>query len=292
MTGTTHTKLTNIGRWGYAGPWYGQLTESDESPLLGRLRMHRRFGLEVLSVGLTEWDGLDDESRTALAIMLDEYDMQLAVHVGYPYITSTEEEAQAAGDRILRSLSRLVKEKRPAIVTTEAGYTHRFDRRMPLDRALERLSAALAPLAAGCRDLGVRLGLENHGDFYCSDLVQVCKATPELYLFLDTGNTYLIGERPLEAFEAAAPYVIGAHFKDHKVRPRLDARPLHLEVGPSALGEGDVPLKSCYDLLKARAPHPEQLVLAIEMICPDGDSPVACLERSLAYIRTLDGEAG
>lgn len=283
-------KLTKVGRWGYAGPWYGQLTDPTVDPLLGRLLMHRRYGLEVLPAGLNEWDAMKEESREELVRLLDEYGMQLAVHFGYPYITASEDDVNAGNERILRSLSRLVKQKRPLIAMTEAGYSHRFDKRMPVDAALERLSTALAPLAAGCGELGVRLGLENHGDFYCSDLVQVCRATPELYFFLDTGNTFLIGEKPLEAFEAAAPYVIGAHFKDHKVRPMLEARPLHFEVGPSAIGDGDVPLKACYDLLASRAPWPDELVLAIEMICPDGESPVDCLERSLAFIQTLDGE--
>ena len=42
---------------------------------------------------------------------------------------------------------------------------------------------------------------------------------PGLRIFLDTGNTYLIGERPIPAYEAGAAYTIGTHFKDHRVAP-------------------------------------------------------------------------
>jgi len=117
--------------------------------------------------------------------------------------------------------------------------------------------------------------------------VTLCERTPDLGIFLDTGNTYLIGEQPIPAFEAAAPYTVGTHFKDHYVCPKLDARPLHFEVAGSPLGDGDVPLRACYDLLLAQAPHPEALVMEIEMIRPDDMDAMTCFERSLAFIRSL-----
>ena len=144
-----------------------------------------------------------------------------------------------------------------------------------------------APLADACRELGAPLGIENHGDYYCSDLVSLCERTPHMHLFLDVGNTFLIGEQPIPAFEAAAPYTIGTHFKDHRVCPRLDARPLHFEIAGSALGDGDVPLRECFGLLLSEAPDPNRLVMEIEMIRPDDLDPLECLERSLRFIRSL-----
>jgi sugar phosphate isomerase/epimerase len=113
--------------------------------------------------------------------------------------------------------------------------------------------------------------IEDHGDFYCSDLVKLCKQTPHLYIFLDTGNTYLIGEQPIPAFEAAAPYTIGTHFKDHTVRPNPDI--LHFEVSCCALGDGDVPLRECYKILMEKAPHPEKLAMMFEMFPAKGQEP-------------------
>jgi sugar phosphate isomerase/epimerase len=96
---------------------------------------------------------------------------------------------------------------------------------MPLKWKLKRLVFALAPLAQGCHELGLPFGIENHCDFYISDLVMVCQAVPHLGILLDTGNTFVIGEKPLPAFKEAAPYVISTHFKDHFVRPRPDLFP-------------------------------------------------------------------
>ncbi|WP_164545390.1 sugar phosphate isomerase/epimerase family protein [Paenibacillus albus] len=284
------SRWTKLGKWGFAGPWYGELTAHTGSVLMDRLAMLRQYGFQLFSAGLHDLMKLPVDERKSLLAHLGEHGMELAVYTGYPYITAEADEAVSWNEEILLALSELCSVMKPVIVMTEAHYTSRFDKRIPLNAALERLSGALAPLAAGCKEFGTRLAIENHADFYCSDLVTVCRNTPDLWLFLDTGNTFLIGERPLEAFQAAAPYVIGTHFKDHQVRPVLDANPLHFEVGGSVLGEGDVPLQLCYDLLLAHAPFPEELIMEIEMICPSGMSPVAALEKSIAYIRTLDGD--
>jgi sugar phosphate isomerase/epimerase len=179
---------------------------------------------------------------------------------------------------------------RATLVTTSAGGIHRFVRQPALAHQLERLAEGVAPVTHVCRALQVPLGIENHGDYYCSDLVALCQAVPGLGIFLDTGNTYLIGEAPLPAFRAAAPYVVGTHWKDHHVRPCLDARPLHFEVAPAVLGEGDVPLRECYDLLLAHAPDPDALVMEIELIPPPDLDPVVAFERSLRWVRGLGGD--
>ena len=176
---------------------------------------------------------------------------------------------------------------RGEIVMTGAGGGHRFDRSLPVEEKLDLMASAFAPLAGVCNELGAPLGIENHGDYYCSDLVTLCERTPHMGIFLDVGNTFLIGEQPIPAFEAAVPYTIGTHFKDHLVCPRLEARPLHFEIAGSALGEGDVPLRECYDMLLSDAPEPDSLVMEIEMISPDGMAPLDCLERSLSFIRSL-----
>ena len=91
----------------------------------------------------------------------------------------------------------------------------------------------------------------------------------------------------MPAFELAAQYTLGTHFKDHRVCPRYEARPLNFEVAGSAIGEGDVPLRECYHLLMKHAPNPQKLVMVMEMICPDHLDPVDCIERSIRFINTL-----
>ena len=273
--------------WGYASPWYGEFLTEDEDRLYARLRFLAKHGLRATGEPIRSVLEMDDGEQDRLGQFLADHDLQLNPHVGFNYIGSDAETARHRTDEIVGSLQKYLPLMRGTIVQTGARAGHRFDGHMPVAEKLERLACALAPLAAACRELGAPLGIENHGDFYCSDLVTLCEETPHLGIFLDTGNTYLIGEQPIPAFEAAASYTIGTHFKDHRVRPRLEARPLHFEVAGSPLGTGDVPLRACYDLLLAHAPRPNALVMEIEMIRPDEMSATACLEQSLQFVRSL-----
>jgi sugar phosphate isomerase/epimerase len=55
------------------------------------------------------------------------------------------------------------------------------------------------------------------------------------------------------------------------------------------IGDGDVPLRECYRLLKERNPDPGRLVMEIELIMPSfsGNDPVEAFEKSLAFVRSL-----
>ena len=171
------------------------------------------------------------------------------------------------------------------IVTTCVGPYHRFMDSPSLEEQLDRLAERLTPLARGCHELGCPLGIENHGDYYCDDLVALCRRVPHLGIFLDTGNTYLIGEQPLPACRAAAPYTIGTHFKDHRVYP--DHKELKFVIGGAPLGQGHVGLAEIYRLLVDLAPSPETLVMQWEMIPPQGMDPFECLEQSWEFVRGL-----
>jgi sugar phosphate isomerase/epimerase len=122
-----------------------------------------------------------------------------------------------------------------------------------------------------------------------SDIVKLCQTTPHFYLFLDTGNTYLLGEKPLSAFYEAAPYTIGTHFKDQRVRPVPNASPLHFEVGNSDLGGGDVPLRECWEILRKYSPAPDHLTMMFEMFPPPGMEIMDCLHNSINFVKSFEG---
>jgi sugar phosphate isomerase/epimerase len=273
--------------WGYALVWMPELLALDDDPLMARLKWLARSGLQTTGIDLDDVECMNDAQRDRLGQFLADHDLSLTVYVHADYFAPDPDDTRRQIDRTLARLERYHELLRSRLVTSSAGRCHRFLREPSLAEQLERLSRWLAPLAEGCHRLGLPFGIENHGDYYCSDLVTLCRETPQLGIFLDTGNTYLIGEAPLPAFHAAAPYVVGGHFKDQRVRPRTDASPIHFEVGPAILGEGDVPLRECYQLLLDHAPRPRELVLEIELI-PVADRPfLAAFERSLAFIRSL-----
>lgn len=283
--------------WGYAGVWYGPLFGPEGPPpehsterLYAQLALLRRYGLKCLGIGLGSFARMPEAERDRLAAYLEEHDLHLTAYVGFRYLEASEEEAQRAAEETAALLEQHARAMRCPLCITTPNAGHRFDRTLPLEEKLDRLTRSLSPLAEAVHSAGLRLGIENHGDYYVSDLVDLCDRVPRLGLFLDTGNTYLIGERPLPAFELGAPYVVGTHFKDHRVRPCPDARPLHFEVGGSALGEGDVPLRECWELLLRHAPDPEGLVMEIEMVAPDDLDPVESMRRSVEFVRSLPTE--
>jgi sugar phosphate isomerase/epimerase len=272
--------------WGYAGVWPQQFTHGRGYELEARLEFLVEWGLKCTGAAPTWFDEMEPEKRERIFATLAEHDLALTLGI-WVGVTVDDDEARRRIDRGLEALARYKDATRCPIVTTGAGGVHRFMREPSLARQMDLLAERLAPLAAGVRQLGLKLGIENHGDYYCSDLVELCRRVPDLYIFLDTGNTYLIGEASLPAIRAAAPYTIGTHFKDHHCRPVLDARPLHFEVGPSVIGEGDVGLREAYRILLEEAPDPHGLVMEIEMVPPPELDPVEALRRSLAFVRSL-----
>jgi len=272
--------------WGFAGPWYGDLYDYKRpDKLMARLEALHGFGIQMMSVGLDEFADMTEAEREQVATFVADHDMHVNVGVGHAPWDAAGDDARRVADDIAAQLPAFAAMLRSRICHTGARAGHRFDRAASVEQKIEGLARALAPVAAACGTAGLKLGIENHGDFYCSDWADLCRRTPGLGIFLDTGNTFLIGERPIPAYEAAAPHVVGGHFKDHLVNPCYD--PLRFEIGGAVLGEGDARLRECWDILLARAPDPKSLAMEIEMIRPEGMDTVECLQQTLAFCRSL-----
>ena len=279
-------------RWGYALIWAGDYLDRDEDPLLAKLKFLAHYGLHTTGTTLDAIDQLPDATREQVGQLLADHDLALTPVLHAPYFDDDADKVARAIERQLELLNKWRDFLRVPLATTSAGPYHRFMREPSLDTQMERLATHLPAFAAGCHALDIPFGIENHGDYYLSDLVGLCQHVPHLGVFLDTGNPYLIGEAPWPAIEAAVPYAVGTHFKDHHVRPCPDARPLHFEVAPSVLGEGDVPLEACYKLLRERNPNPDRLVMEIELIMPADRPVIESFEQSLAFVRGLEAKYG
>jgi len=276
-------------RWGYALGWYGEYLTLDEDPMLAKLKFLKQYNFKNTYIPIDELDQFSDEKKDTIFAYLAEHDLDLMPIVGFNYLGLTEDEGKVETEKKLKLLAKYAPSLRNRICHTGLEAGHRFDGARPVEQTLDMLSNRMAALAEGCAQIGTPLCAENHGDYYVSDLVKLCQITPHMYIFLDTGNTYLLGEKPLPAFYEAAPYTIGSHFKDQRVQPRPYASPLHFEVGNSDLGGGMVPLRECWDILRKFAPDPENLTMMFEMFPPPGMDPITCLENSIAFVRTLEG---
>ncbi len=272
--------------WGYAGSWYGEFLQGDDSAL-GRLKWVQRQGLQAAHAGLGEVAGMTDAQRDELGELLVEHDLHAVPTVHFDFLDPDHDAVMRKTDDAVRAIGECRDLLRAPIITTIVGRYHRFMREPNLQEQLDRIPSVLAPIASACHEFGCPLGIENHGDYYALDLVELCRRTPFLGIFLDTGNTYLIGEQSLPAIRTAAPLTIGTHFKDHHVWPEKTTYPLRFEVGGAVLGEGDVGLREAYDILLSNAPNPAALVMMMEMVAPRPMPPEESFEKSLAFIRSL-----
>ncbi len=272
--------------WGFAGVWPGEFGIYEGDRTLNILSFIVEHGFR--SCGLSLRSVKDPERRDEVVSIVQTHDLRPSIHFGAKYFEDELADLLSAVDDFLAELQEFGPLVNASIVTTAVGPYHRFMEQPSLEEQMDRLAEVFTPLAAGCAELGVPFGIENHGDYYCSDLVALCERVPHLGMFLDTGNTYLIGEQSLPACRVAAPYTIGTHFKDHMVHP--DPSELKFVVEGSALGEGHVGLRQVHSYLAELAADPDNLVMQWEMVPPKGMDPFVCLERSWQFVRSLEKE--
>lgn len=269
--------------WGYAGCFPGEFKVWDGDQLMNTLKFVADNGFKSTGIGLGVMD--DPARRDQVGKFVADHDLMLTVGFHAKFFETGLDELRRQSDKFLESLAKYGPILRTPIVTTGVGAYHRFMRKPSLAEQLDRLCEVFTPLAKACHDMGRPLGIENHGDYYCQDLVELCRRTPHMHIFLDTGNTYLIGEQSVPACRAAAPYVIGTHFKDHYVHP--DPRTLTFVIGGAPLGKGDVGLREIYMDLIRLAPNPKKLILQWEMVSPKDMDPWKCLEESWQFVKSL-----
>ena len=272
--------------WGYSGVWPGAFGIWKGDQLMNTLRFIADNGFRSTGVGLDMMK--EPARRDQVAAFVAEHDLRLCVHFGAGFFQDDLDTLQRQVDGFLTDLDRYGDLLRALIVTTCVGPYHRFMDSPSLAEQMDRLADVFTPLALGCHEQGRPFGIENHGDYYCSDLVDLCRRVPHLGIFLDTGNTYLIGEQSLPACRAAAPFTIGTHFKDHRVYP--DPSELKFVVQGAALGAGHVGLREIYGYLKELAPDPDNLAMLWEMVPPGDMDAFECLEQSWQFVRSLDSE--
>jgi len=284
---STTQRINHHLTWSFAGPWYWEFQQLGEVPgdLIGKINFLAKYGFDCMPLSFSTLDEMSNFQRDEFYNLTKNLGITFHPHAHLDFLTATTDEVKASAEKWLAGLEKHRKFFGTKITTTGAGAGHRFDRKMPLEDKLTRLSKTMAITADACARAGFPLAVENHGDYYCSDFATLCEMTPNLHIFLDTGNTYLIGERPIEAFEAAAPYTIGTHFKDHFVKP--NPNDLRFEIDGAALGSGDVELAKCYDILMNKSPNPRKLIMEIEMVAPNGTDPIVCLEDSIKFINSL-----
>ncbi len=272
--------------WGaMTAGWLRQCLDPDLDRYEGQLKFLSAQGLDLCDWSAFGLLDMEPGRREELAAMLRDHDMRAVLTVWPGWLSDDRDKLDRNIERCLEAIETLPQMMRTPIFTTGVGAYHRFLKEPSLQEQMDRLAEVMAPVAAAAKAAGSPLGIENHGDYYCSDLAALCERVPGLGIFLDTGNTFLIGERPVPAVRDAAPYAVGTHFKDHYASPRF--RPLGFEIRGAVPGEGDVGMREAYRILAENAPDPDNLAMIFELDPVEGMTPLEVLEKAVAFARSL-----
>jgi hypothetical protein len=92
----------------------------------------------------------------------------------------------------------------------------------------------------------VSIAIENHQDFTSDDLMELClQAGDAVGITLDTGNSFPVGEAPLDFARAVAARVRHVHLKDYRVQPTDEG----YRLVRCAIGDGAVPFRELAEIL-------------------------------------------
>jgi 3-oxoisoapionate decarboxylase len=111
---------------------------------------------------------------------------------------------------------------------------------------IESIRAGLLKYAPMAQEQGVSLAIENHQDFTGQELVDFCReAGPAVGICFDTGNTFPVGEAPLDFARRVAPLVRHVHLKDYRVQFTDEG----YRLVRCAIGDGAVPFEGIAEIL-------------------------------------------
>ncbi|GAF97362.1 unnamed protein product [marine sediment metagenome] len=127
----------------------------------------------------------------------------------------------------------------------------------------------------------ITLTIEPHG-YYTTNAEGLLKImnlsdSDRLAINFDTGNVTIAGNDPVETLKAIINHVVYVHLKDVTRGMAAEGEEFGVVAGV-AIGEGEVDIKGCIDVLKG---HGYEGYLSIEC------SGVDQLKRSIEYMRKL-----
>lgn len=206
----------------------------DGKGLEGFIALAEELGAKALEIFDPWIAGFSDDEMRALRDLLSALGITPIVSGGY--IT-------AESDSMFRSARLLGAETiRFALTNVLCG-----DRAARADWADLRAAVAKAIRVLGPRaaDQGIMIAIENHQDFTSAELVEFCGMAPGVGITYDTGNSFPVGEAPLDFTRAVAPLVRHLHLKDYKVQVTTEG----FRLVRCAIGDGAVPFAGIFGIL-------------------------------------------
>ena len=90
---------------------------------------------------------------------------------------------------------------------------------IPLEQHIETTSKILRAVRPEALDLGMKIGIETHGDLQAWEMRDLIEEAGKDFVgaTIDSGNPVALGEDPLLTLETLAPYALTTHMRDSVV---------------------------------------------------------------------------
>lgn len=244
---------------------YAVIAEPHRDPLEVRLDEAYRLGLLVLGDLIDRWREPGYVERTGERA--ERYGITLEP-TWFDYLASPDSSKLRPLDEFAVFVDHVCRPLRIPVVGVVVRGCNRFVKHPPLDEQIDLIAERLVPLADVACQGNVVIALENHADYRSAEIVRILQKTdrPNLGCRLDTGNSFTLGEDPVDAAFALAPFTYTTHLKDMFIYPVGRAEGVRVPHQTGApLGQGHVDLLKIVHLLAERAPSPAKLPLNIEI---------------------------
>jgi 3-oxoisoapionate decarboxylase len=121
-----------------------------------------------------------------------------------------------------------------------------------LDVALDKAVTGFRTVLPVCQDLGVRIAFENHEYETSERILGVVRTVDSEWVgtHVDTGNSMMMWENPVNATKALSEFAVSSHLKDHVVVRQKN----EVAVAGVTLGEGNASCAECFQILCEESP--------------------------------------
>jgi len=220
----------------------------DGRGLAGEIEIAQELGARSIEIHNAWLTPMPDDELAALRARLDALDLQPVISFSLPAEQpgTAVRHAVALGARVIRT------HLTPVLCGDRAAQGDRWPQLVADARR------GLGELARGAAAVGVTVGIENHQDFGSRELLAFCEeAGSNVGVVLDTGNTFPVGEAPLDFAQRVAHRVVHVHLKDYRVQFTDEG----YRLVRCAIGDGAVPFVEIAALL---GEHHETLTASLE----------------------------
>ncbi len=146
----------------------------------------------------------------------------------------------------------------------------------------EEAADAIREVLPAFREAGVAIAIENHFTMTSADLLWLVRTIDDesVGICLDTANSIVQQEWPMETVRQLADYAISLHMKDYRMSAHPDGVGVLIEGAP--LGAGDQQIQTILDELEQRGKH---LPMVLEQWMPPYSSIEETLQQEDEWIR-------